>query len=169
MELTGTTSNSNLSMPLTHSRDGRENPKITGCKAAINAVFYCPSKSEAVLFRFMTAMTGCCRQLSSWPVPVFGILTLRQLVAHSVRRIATALYSNTGHKPMLNHTQNPLNISVSEIKQNSLKKQHEIIGHALDIFCTEFSESNKSALKHDALVAERVTFDQAKHYHEAQK
>ena len=94
---------------------------------------------------------------------------------------------------MNTRAQNPLTISVSETKQQSLKKQHEIIGYALDIFCTEPSERNRSALKHDALelvrmlddlsndlprktsrfnvlneakqlIAERVTFDQAKQY-----
>ena len=94
---------------------------------------------------------------------------------------------------MLNCTQNPLTISVSEIKQQSLQKQAEITSHALDIFCTEPNQSTRSALKHDALelvrmldglpndlprktsrfnvlsrtkqlIADRVTFDQAKQY-----
>jgi len=105
-----------LYAPLTHSKDGRENLKITGCKAAINAVFLCPSKINTGLCRFNNAMTGRCRQLSSWPIPVFGILTLLRSVTHSVRRIVTALYSNTGQKLMHTYTQKLTN----NVRQNHL-------------------------------------------------
>jgi len=93
---------------------------------------------------------------------------------------------------MNNPAQKPLNISVSDTKAQSLHKQVEIISHALNIFCLESSNNNQEALKRDALelvrmldeikstqrktsrfnvldksrqmIAERVTFDQAKQY-----
>jgi len=147
-----------MHVPLTHSVDGRGNPNYLGCKAAINAVFLCPSKINAGLFRFNDVMTGCCRQLSSWPFPRYGISTLLQSVTHSVERIVTALYSNLGHKPMLKNSpkQNPLTNPVSETKHKSLLAQVSIIRSAINIHGITQTQENFNTLKADALELVRM-------------
>ncbi|MCF7970822.1 MAG: hypothetical protein K9L22_06620 [Methylococcaceae bacterium] len=57
---------------------------------------------------------------------------------------------------MLNHAQNPLTISVSTTKQNSLQKQVEIIGYSLDSFCLDSSINARVTLKADALELVRM-------------
>ena len=95
---------------------------------------------------------------------------------------------------MNSHTQKPLNISVSDIKAQSLQKQVDLIGHALTIFCLDSNVQHRDTLKNDAqqlvrmldeleqsnqrktslfnvlakgtrrVIAERVTFDKAMQY-----
>ena len=130
--LTAIKSNSNLPMPLTHSAVGRENPNNSGLKAAFNAVFYCPPKTNTGLVRVQNVMTGCYRRLSSLPVPEFGILTLFQSVAHSVRRVNDGLQSNSGVSHMTSfNTQKPHNNSVSDT-ENQLIELSQIIGSVAD-------------------------------------
>ena len=57
---------------------------------------------------------------------------------------------------MNTHAQNPLTLSVSEIKQQSLLKQVEIISHAVNIFYLDSTTTNKGALKADALELVRM-------------
>lgn len=198
--------NINLSLP--HVATGRENPN-SGLKAAFNAVFYCPPKTNTELVRVQNVMTGCYRRLSSLPVPEFGILTLFQSVAHSVRRINDGLQSNSGVSHMTStNTQNPLTVTVSCIESqlielspiigsiaesNSLFTQGlsqyidsldkplskitavelaELINQYREAFSyPEISTPKTSRFnvldKPKRLIAEHVTFDQAKQYRNA--
>jgi len=54
---------------------------------------------------------------------------------------------------------NALNLSVSEVKKQSLQKQAEIIGHALNIFCLDPNTTSKDSLKKDALELVRMLDD----------
>ncbi|OQK18007.1 hypothetical protein AU255_09165 [Methyloprofundus sedimenti] len=185
----------NIAMPLTHSGDGICSP-VRGRKAAFNAVFYCPSKIiEAGLVRFNTSLVDCIEQpLIGLAVSLYGTANLIQSTSKKIAVLRGGLFQKQGHKPMLNYTQNPHNISVSAIKKQSIQKQLEIISQALTIFCFDSSKINKDQLKQDALelarmldeiehdnqrktsrfnvlakgtrrlIAERVTFNQAKQY-----
>ncbi len=184
----------NLATPLTHSMVGIRPPYIGQKRPLSTVVFLCPLKTlNAGLIRVKSFMVGCIEQpLKRLAVPIYGRSNLIQPTAQRLDPKGGGLYSNIGHKPMLNHTQKPLTLSVSDIKQQSLHKQAEIIGHALNIFCLEPNISNKDTIKHDVmellrmlddlpkkqasqsrfnvlnkakqLVAERVPFDQAKQY-----
>jgi len=91
-------------------------------------------------------MVGCIEQpLKRLAVPLCGSLNLIQPTAQDFRLQSGGLFLNKGHKPMLNHTQNPLNISVS--KNNTLKSPLK----------SRFNVFTRSR----SLVAKDVTFDQA--------
>jgi len=71
MMLTSPTLKATMMTPLTHSAVGLRTPETTGHKAAFHAVFCCPAKIKAVLYRVLS-MVDCSGQPSGWPVPVAG-------------------------------------------------------------------------------------------------
>jgi len=196
MRLTATQGAVNLYAPLQREVViGLSSPtKHKGDKTPLSTVvFLCPSKIiNTGLIRIYSSMVGCIEQsLIRLAVSLCGTANSIQSTAQDLAVQGGGLYSNKGHKPMNTYAQNPLNISVSEIKKQSLQKQAEIINHALSIFCMNANGSNRNSLKNDALelvrmlddlptsksssrfnvlnkskklIAERIPFDQARQY-----
>jgi len=135
-----------LSPPLTHSRVGIRTPHIGDITPLSTVVFLCPVIIKAGLIRFKFFMVGCIeRPLKRSAVPLCGSSNLIQSTAQDFELKCGGLFLNKGHKPMLNPTQNPLNISVS--KNNTLKSPLK----------SRFNVFTRSR----SLVAKDVTFDQA--------
>jgi len=156
MLLTETTGNANLSIPLTHSVDGIQTPRL-GHKAAINAAFYCPSFINTGLVPVKSFMVGCIEQsFIGLAVPLSGSLNLIQSTAQDFRLKAGGLFLRQGHKPMLNHTPKTLTFSVSETKQKTLLAQVSIIRSAINIHGLTQTQENFSTLKADALELVRM-------------
>jgi len=187
-----------LSLPL-HSRDGIRNPHTGQKRPLSTVVFLCPSKIiNKGLLPVKSFMVGCIEQpLKRLAVPLCGIANLIQSTAQDFAIKDGGLFLNKGHKPMLNHTQKPLTISVSTTKQNSLYKQADMIGYSLNSFCLNSDTNTLATLKADALelvrmldeleqntprktslfnvlakdtrqlIAEKVSFKQAKQYPDA--
>ena len=195
--LTGESDNDILALPLTHSRDGIEAPHTGQYRPLSTVVFLCPVISNTGLIRILSFMVGCIEQsLKRLAVPLCGSFNLIQSTAQDLKLKAGGLFLNKGHRPMINPTQKPLTISVSPIKQQSLRKQVEIISSSLDSFCCDTHTKTHTTLKADALelvrmlndieqntprktslfnvlakdkkrlIAEKVSFNQAKQYPE---
>jgi len=167
MLLTTTTSNATLYVPLTHSVDGIRNLQRGQKRPVSKLVFLCPSEIiNKGLLPVKSFMVGCIEQpLIGLAVPFCGIANLIQSTAQDFAIKVGGLFLKKGHKPMLNHATNPLTISVSTTKQNSLHKQVEIIGYSLDSFCLDSNTNTRATLKADALELVRMLneLDTARH------
>jgi len=131
--LTATERNSNLLMPLTHSRALNATQEHKGRKRPVSKlVFLCPSKIlNAGLIRVKSSMVGCIWQLSSWSAPLSDCCNQIQSTAQELQLKAGGLFPYKGHKLMLNHIQKPLNKSVS-VTENELIELSQIIGSIAD-------------------------------------
>jgi len=159
MLLPVTTSNAKLCLPLTHSVDGIRTPR-RGHKAAINAVFYCPSKIISKgLLPVKSFMVGCIEQsLIGLAVPLSGSSNSIQSTAQRFEPKGGGLFLRQGHKPMLKNSpkQNPLTKSVSETKQKSLLAQVSIIRSDINLHGLTQTQENFNTLKSDALELVRM-------------
>jgi len=106
--------NSNLAMSLPHATVRTTTPVTTGHKAAIFAVFYCPSKIiNAGLIRVKSFMVGCIGHPSGWLVPVAGCSNPVQPATQRLLPKSGGYIPNTGETAMRYLTQN-LTFSVSQ-------------------------------------------------------
>ncbi len=174
--LTSPTAMANIDSHLQKTSDGISTPESSGQKAAIYAVFLCPSKIiNAGLFRFKSVMVGCIGQPSGWPVPEAGSANPVQPASQRLAPIRGGYQPTSGETAMRNPIQNPPktqgvkaveNPSILLTEELQLIEAAQIIGGIAESNChftaglaRRISETGKTV--EELTVAELIALDTA--------
>lgn len=189
-QLTTPLSNSNLMPPLTHSRTQDWSLGNKRHKPLLRGIFMRKTQLHIVMLGLGKALV----RVGGLVCSIRPTLSSSQHLDWSHRVGLKTLQTVATMSKIYAQNQLTISISVSTTKQNSLKKQVEIIGYSLDSFCLDSNALARATLKADALelvrmlneieqnnqrktslfnvlakdtrrlIAEKVSFNQAKQY-----
>ncbi len=155
-----------LALPSQKTKVGFRSSEISGLKAALHAVFLCPSQIlSTALNRLKSVMVGCIGQSSDWPVPEAGTANLVQSASNNFAVVRGGYFPTSGETAMHHPTPNPSthqNASTTVMSDNAVLNLLQI-GIFEVVNSAEFAEQQIKTDKHIRQATLNMLIDDLEH------